>query len=59
VGVEIGWYLRFKRGHVITALVQRQAADQVDNLKYLEPDWAAEVVDRGTHLEVTLREKRA
>jgi hypothetical protein len=57
VGVEIGWYLRFKRGHVIQALVQPQAAGQVENLRHMEPDWSLETVDRGTYLEVTLKEK--
>jgi hypothetical protein len=55
--VEIGWYLRFKRGHVIRALVQPQAAGQVENLRYTEPNWVMETVDKGGYLEVTLKER--
>jgi hypothetical protein len=57
VGVEIGWYLRFKRGHVVRALIQPQAAGQVENLRHMEPDWILETVEHEDHLEVILKEK--
>ncbi len=50
--MEIGWYLRFKPGRTIRALVQPSTRGQLENTAAMFPERTMTITDHSDHLEV-------
>lgn len=57
MGLEVGWYLRFARTEIITALVDKGTEDQLRHQLEILPEWDLELFEEEDHVRAVFHSK--